>query len=61
MNDIFDYKIKRKTTNRVRGHATMRACIESLIRRLETIKETNPEIHLDDDIMLARNILNKRK
>lgn len=39
------------------GHATLRACIASLIRRLETILETNPEIHLDDDIRLARKAL----
>ena len=38
-------------------HKTLRGCIESLIRRLETIKETNPEIHVDDDIRLARQAL----
>ena len=41
----------------VRRHRNLRACIESLINRLETILESNPEIALDDDIALARRAL----
>lgn len=44
-------------TGSVRRHNNLRSCIESLINRLETIKETNPEIYLDDDIALARRAL----
>ena len=32
-------------------------CVEALIRRLETIRETNPEIHLDEDIRMARQVM----
>jgi len=45
--------------DRLDGHKTMRDCIESLIRRLETIKETNPELHVDRDIDMARAIVAK--
>lgn len=40
-----------------RRHRSLQACIESLVNRLETIKESNPEIHLDDDIFLARRAI----
>jgi len=39
------------------GHASLPDCVASLIRRLETIRETHPEIHLDDDIRFAQQAL----
>ena len=39
------------------GSDVLQNCVESLVRRLETIKETNPEILLDTDIRFARQAL----
>jgi len=42
-----------------RNYNIIGGCVEGLILRLETIRETNPELCLDDDIELAQKTLVK--
>lgn len=36
---------------------TLLTCTESLIARLETIRETHPDIHLDEDIAYGKKVV----
>jgi len=41
-------------------HNTDKECIQALIGRLKTIRETHPDIFLDSDIFLAQNTINNQ-
>lgn len=40
-------------------HSSLERCIESLILRLESVKESNPEFDFDMDIILAKMTIEK--
>jgi hypothetical protein len=59
-NDLINlFEVLRKDVSTITADrkSILLDCVSTLIKRLETIKETNPEIALDSDISMAKNVI----